>query len=490
MKITYTPDAILKDRIAGVKKTINAAETPVASNIGYYPFGPMKAITYGNNLTGAMQYDTQYRAVDITIGAVMHYQYDLYDYNGNIKSIKNILDQTRNRSFTYDVLDRLDIATSAPSLWGTLDWDYDAVGNRTKENANNYIYPSNSNKLSEANSKSYLYDANGNTTVEGSRIFGYNDNQRLVSVSDAGVAYTYNGNGQRVKKNVNGTVTIFHYSLGGQIIAESNSAGTVTAEYVYLNGQPLAKLEGANTYYYHNDHLGTPLKLTDSTGTVVWSADYKPFGEATVTVSTTTNNLRFPGQYFDTETRLHYNYYRDYDPVVGRYAEADRVGLKGGINLYVYVRNRPINRIDLFGLMDIDPTGFYDSSSQGPMNGSLGIGVYFGGGFEVSYSGSNCCENNTAYHVEIMTVCGGAGVGIEGDLPVSIGVGGISSQTGCPRTRYYYKHETVLLFRSVNFQYDGAASAGISGGIYGISTSWAFCSDTVMSKRKIGCCIK
>jgi hypothetical protein len=51
----------------------------------------------------------------------------------------------------------------------------------------------------------------------------------------------------------------------------------------------------------HNDHLGTPQKLTDSNGTVVWAADYKPFGEATIT-----NNLRFPGQYYDAETGLNY----------------------------------------------------------------------------------------------------------------------------------------------------------------------------------------
>jgi len=62
----------------------------------------------------------------------------------------------------------------------------------------------------------------------------------------------------------------------------------------------------------HNDHLATPQKMTDGTGTVVWSADYKPFGEATVTTTTITNNLRFPGHYFDAETGVHYNYYRDY----------------------------------------------------------------------------------------------------------------------------------------------------------------------------------
>ncbi len=54
----------------------------------------------------------------------------------------------------------------------------------------------------------------------------------------------------------------------------------------------------------HNDHLGTPQKMTDASGTVVWAADYKPLGEATITVSTITNNLRFPGQYYDVEAGL------------------------------------------------------------------------------------------------------------------------------------------------------------------------------------------
>ena len=86
--------------------------------------------------------------------------------------------------------------------------------------------------------------------------------------------------------------------------------------------------------------------MTDSSGAVVWSADYKPFGDATVTVSTITNNLRFPGQYYDAETGNHYNYFRDYNPVIGNYIEADSIGLMGGINLYRYVENNPLKIID------------------------------------------------------------------------------------------------------------------------------------------------
>jgi RHS repeat-associated protein len=102
----------------------------------------------------------------------------------------------------------------------------------------------------------------------------------------------------------------------------------------------------------HPDHLGTPQKLTDSTGTVVWSADYKRFGEATVTVSTITNNLHFPGQYFDAETGLHYNYFRDYNPVIGRYVQADPIGLAGGdVNVYRYVMNNSNCNVDPDGLL-------------------------------------------------------------------------------------------------------------------------------------------
>ncbi len=153
-----------------------------------------------------------------------------------------------------------------------------------------------------------------------------------------------------MKKVVNGITTVFHYSLSGQLIAESDAGGTVTAEYVYLNGNPLAKIEGSNVYYYHNDHLGTPQKMTDGAGAVVWEGEFKPFGEAISVTGTITNNLRFPGQYYDAETGLNYNYFRDYNPVIGRYVQADPIGLRGGLNLYAYVDGNPVMALDPNGL--------------------------------------------------------------------------------------------------------------------------------------------
>ncbi len=118
----------------------------------------------------------------------------------------------------------------------------------------------------------------------------------------------------------------------------------------------------------HNDHLGTPQKMTDASGTVVWAADYKPFGEVNITTNTITNNLRFPGQYFDAETGNFYNYYRDYNPIIGRYLETDPLMLPftyhwrtyfvppyntktpSKYHVYLYVTNNPLKEVDLLGL--------------------------------------------------------------------------------------------------------------------------------------------
>jgi RHS repeat-associated protein len=117
-----------------------------------------------------------------------------------------------------------------------------------------------------------------------------------------------------------------------------------------MTTDPLFMKIGADYYFYHNDHIGTPQKLTSVSGAVVWSAKYSSFGEASVDVGTVTNNLRFAGQYHEEETGLHYNYHRYYDPATGRYLTSDPIGLQGGINPFTYAGNNPANLIDPKGL--------------------------------------------------------------------------------------------------------------------------------------------
>ncbi len=102
----------------------------------------------------------------------------------------------------------------------------------------------------------------------------------------------------------------------------------------------------ARIYFAHTDHLGTPTILTDSNQNIAWQAKFDPFGKATVSAETVTNNIRFPGQYFDAETSLHYNMQRYYEPSLGRYLQSDPIGLAGGINTYAYAYNNPVNLID------------------------------------------------------------------------------------------------------------------------------------------------
>jgi len=108
--------------------------------------------------------------------------------------------------------------------------------------------------------------------------------------------------------------------------------------------------------YVHTDALGAPVALSNAAGTVVWQASYTPFGQATVNPDPdgdgkkVTFNLRFPGQYYDRESGLYYNYFRDYDPSTGRYVESDPIGLAGGLNPYAYVSGDPVSLIDPLGL--------------------------------------------------------------------------------------------------------------------------------------------
>ncbi len=104
-------------------------------------------------------------------------------------------------------------------------------------------------------------------------------------------------------------------------------------------------------YYFHNDHLSTPQRVTDQNGTIVWSANYVPFGEATVTHNTISNPFRFPGQYFDNETGLHYNYFRYYEPGVGRYLRPDPLFFKKLSDKYQFAHNNPITSYDSKGLI-------------------------------------------------------------------------------------------------------------------------------------------
>ena len=153
-------------------------------------------------------------------------------------------------------------------------------------------------------------------------------------------------------------------------------------------GTPLA-----NMSFIQVDHLNTPRLVADAQQRTVWKWDHQePFGvnvpdENPSGLGAFDLPLRLPGQYYDKETNLHYNYFRDYDPGIGRYVESDPIGLKGGINTYSYVGASPTNFIDLDGLL----TCWYEIYSRAlRCSNNAGQTMVT----SATISGTGECENN------------------------------------------------------------------------------------------------
>ena len=145
--------------------------------------------------------------------------------------------------------------------------------------------------------------------------------------------------------------THYVYGAGGLLYGEYDNTGAMVREYIYLNGAPLAQITAGSpetVAYLHTDHLGTPRYATNSGGTQVWSWNNDAFGTSTPSGSATVN-LRMPGQYYDSESGLFYNWNRYYNPAIGRYISSDPSGLGGGLNTFGYADQNPVMRIDPTG---------------------------------------------------------------------------------------------------------------------------------------------
>lgn len=177
-----------------------------------------------------------------------------------------------------------------------------------------------------ANYDVYLHRYNTQTqTWEAPTIIAYNEeNRRALLLEDGNEVdvLLYEDNGQ------------------GLDIADASTAGA-----------PI-EVDSWESFQIHTDHLGTPRFVTDENQAVVWEGRYSAFGELDYEgANGIEQNIRYPGQYHDRESGLYYNYYRDYDPTIGRYIQSDPIGLSGGTNTYAYVYGNPLSYIDPEGLI-------------------------------------------------------------------------------------------------------------------------------------------
>ncbi|MHB1057071.1 MAG: RHS repeat-associated core domain-containing protein [Rhodanobacter sp.] len=391
--ISYTRDS--DGRISGVQVTPAGASTAppaVVSNVAYLPFGPVSSYTLGNGQAITRTYDANYALTDLVSPAFeLHFARDAA---GNIMALGNASGANpATETYAYDPLQRLTGVSDAGTALES--YTYNKTGDRLSKTASGlatgaYLYTSGTHQLASIGNAPRTNDANGNTTgsVIGGETFGfdYNGRNRLAVAQRNGQTvgtYTYNAMGQRIGKVTTfpqASTERYAYDERNDLIGEY---GSTNRDYIWLDGIPVAVIDntinGSFTTsvvnYVHADGLGTPLAVTNSAGTVIWSWAYQgnPFGEQQPTSATGyVLNLRFPGQYYDAETGTSYNLFRTYESATGRYLQPDPMGQAAGPSLYTYVKNNPLTAVD--------PTGLVGYIWQSGNNVSIVLPIAFTGG--------------------------------------------------------------------------------------------------------------
>ena len=280
----------------------------------------------------------------------------------NLTNVWDNVTAANNQSYWQNAANRLQ---NADGPWGAKTFYYDGVGNRTQETSavsavtttDNLGYPATSNRMVQitrgaTTTRTLVYDNAGNLTSDtsagGAKTYAYNNRNRMSTATVGALSwgYTYNGLEQLAirTQTAGGTgVTHFIHDPFGNVIAETAGGGATGAtgtvrEYIYLPeaeiaptfasrtrvDRPIAVVDGVNgatpvTYYVHVDHLNRPIKMTNAAKASVWDAVWQPWGGSHAITGTASLNARFPGQWFQSETGLHYNWHRQYDPSIGRY---------------------------------------------------------------------------------------------------------------------------------------------------------------------------
>ncbi|MEQ1612538.1 MAG: RHS repeat-associated core domain-containing protein [Hyphomicrobiaceae bacterium] len=291
-----------------------------------------------------------------------------------------------SQTFGYSAANRLN-AASGP--YGSYSWTYDLVGNRTSEGktppggllaTDTYAYPATSNRIqtvtrAAATVRTLTYDNAGNILTDnglaGSKTYTYNKRNRLgtATVGALGYAYTYNALEQlAIRQQTAGPspfLTHFVHDIFGNVIAETAGGGATgttgtVREYIWLPeteiaptasthttiDRPLAVVDAVNTvspqtWWVSVDHLNRPVRMTTAAKASVWDAVWQPWGGVQAITGSASLDARFPGQWFQAETGLHYNWHRSYDPTLGRYTQPDPLGFVDGPSVFGYAKGSP-----------------------------------------------------------------------------------------------------------------------------------------------------
>ena len=290
----------------------------------------------------------------------------VYDRFGNRESMEYVVPITggqRSVTYEYDKNNRLVEESRTGYLWTSeiapesvtsyIYYEYDSMGNLVSKRGAESDLDSGEDHVG----LNVLKTSPNNTLVE---MYDYDGFNRLSKVRKGGITaqYTYNAEGIRTAKTVNGERTTFILD-GGNVIGEVNPQNQVTNYIRGVSGIILSRDQSNTTKYYVTNGHGDVMGLTDTTGTVIKSYTYDAFGIEQNIDSNDTNPFRYCGEYFDSETQSIYLRARYYSPAIGRFTQQDPA--MDGINWYVYCTNDPINYIDPSGL---DSYVYYDPNAH------------------------------------------------------------------------------------------------------------------------------
>ena len=370
-----------------------------ASAAHYTAWGAIGTLTNGGTINTTNNFNSRMQPVFLSAATSSQTLLSLgYDFNscnsnsannGNICQIVNNKTNARSQRFQYDALNRLTQAkTSTSTLWGTT-YNYDPWGNLLQKlqlagysgtDPQPGTGPMSVNGANRVTS--WCYDVAGNvvdptqpcsTPPPASYPNVYDAENRLSQATVAGVttSYDYDADGQRVKKS---TGTLYWYGPGGEVLDETDTTGATQNEYIFFAGKRTARVDSSGVHYYFSDHLGSASVLSNASGSMIEEeSDFYPFGGERVVIGPGPNHYKFTGKERDPETGCDYFGARYYCNTIGRFITPDwaagpitvpfaKFGDPQSLNLYNYVENAPINRIDADG-----HDGILGDSSSSPM---------------------------------------------------------------------------------------------------------------------------